>query len=388
MKQLRSIGLLILVMTSMTGGAFAQEPNGSPPEPENDRWIVQFEGAPPENEIDALISYTGGQTVKRLHLINGRAVRGSESMVATLRTSILVKRVEKDVIRKATAKPAPGQTIPWGVDRIDAEKAWGTPTGSGITGNGVKVAVLDTGISLTHPDLKDRISTDCSYNTIDPSKTPEDLNGHGSHVAGTIAASNNGIGVVGVAPRATLCAVQVLSASGWGYCSDIIEGLSWVIGKGIKVANMSYGGSDLCSGEKEALDSADAAGVTLVAAAGNNYGGAVDYPANHDKVIAVTAINNSNGFASFSSQGDAVDLAAPGVAIPSTYKKAGYKTLSGTSMAAPHVSGVAALVLEKNSSFAPANVRNCLQSTAESLGLSANQQGAGLVDAEKAITCR
>lgn len=382
MKQLRSIGLLMLVVASMTGGAFAQEPNGAPSEPENDRWIVQFEGAPSENEIDALISYTGGQTVKRLHLINGRAVRGPESMVATLRTSILVKRVEKDVIRKATAKPAPGQTIPWGVDRIDAEKAWGTSTGSGV-----KVAVLDTGISLSHPDLKDNINTSCSYNTINPSKAPEDLNGHGSHVAGTIAASNNGIGVVGVAPKATLCAVQVLSASGWGYCSDIIEGLDWSIQKGMKVANMSYGGSELCSGEKEALDSADAAGITLVAAAGNNYGGAVDYPAAYAKVIAVTAINSSNGFASFSSQGDAVDLTAPGVAIPSTYKKAGYKTLSGTSMAAPHVSGVAALVLEKKPSFTPDQVKNCLQNTAESLGLSANQQGAGLVDAEKAVAC-
>lgn len=383
MKQLRSIGLLMLAVAFMTGGVFAQEPNGAPPEPENDRWIVQFEGAPSENEIDALIGYTGGQTVKRLHLINGRAVRGSESMVATLRTSIMVKRVEKDVIRRATAKPASSETTPWGVDRIDADKAWGTATGSGV-----KVAVMDTGISLAHPDLKDRISADCSRNIIDPGKTPEDLNGHGSHVAGTIAAIHNSFGVVGVAPNASLCAVQVLSASGSGYCSDIIDGLSWVIGKGIKVANMSYGGSELCSGESEALTLADAAGITLVAAAGNNYGGAVDYPAKHDKVIAVTAVNASGGFASFSSKGLEVDLAAPGVSIPSTYKKAGYKTLSGTSMAAPHVSGVAALVLQRNPGFAPAQVKACLQNTAERLaGLTDEQQGSGLVDAENAVTC-
>lgn len=404
MKQLRSIGLLMSVMASMTGGAFAQEPNGAPPEPENDRWIVQFEGAPSENEIDALISYTGGQTVKRLHLINGRAVRGPESMVATLRTSILVKRVEKDVIRKATAKPAPGQTIPWGVDRIDAEKAWGTSTGSGV-----KVAVLDTGISLSHPDLKDNIpplkdiSKNCSYNAIDPSKAPEDQNGHGSHVAGTIAAIDNNIGVVGVAPKASLCAVQVLNAAGFGYTSDIIAGLSWVIGEVIKgetpsedrclsprakVINMSYGGSELSEAEKKALDQAhDCAKITLVAAAGNNYHGAVDYPAAYAKVIAVTAIDINNKFAFFSSQGEEVDLTAPGVAIPSTYKKAGYQTLSGTSMAAPHVSGAAALVLKKNPDLTPAQVKNCLQNTAESLGLSANQQGAGLVDAEKAVTC-
>jgi subtilisin family serine protease len=381
MKQLRLIGLLMLAAASMTGRAFAQEPNGVPSEPENDRWIVQFEGTPSENEIDALISYTGGQTIKRLHLINGRAVRGSESMVAVLRTSILVKRVEKDVIRKATAaKPAPGETLPWGVDRIDAEKAWATSKG-----NGIKVAVLDTGISLSHPDLKDNIKG--GYNTIDPSKAPEDQNGHGSHVAGTIAAVHNSIGVVGVAPQASLYAVQVLSASGWGYCSDIIEGLGWIVNKGMKVANMSYGGSEPCDGEITALNLADADGITLVAAAGNNSGGPVDWPAKHEKVIAVTAINGSNGFASFSSQGDEVDLTAPGVSIPSTYKKAGYKTLSGTSMAAPHVSGTAALVLEKNANLTPAQVKSCLQDTAKKLGLPPEQQGSGLVDAVNAVAC-
>ena len=388
MKQLRSIGLLMLAVASMSGGAFAQEPDGAPPEPENDRWIVQFEGAPSENEIDALISYTGGQTVKRLHLINGRAVRGPESMVATLRTSILVKRVEKDVIRKATAaKPAPGETLPWGVDRIDAEKAWGTSTGSGI-----KVAVLDTGISKSHPDLKGNIKG--GFNAVnDLNEIPEDQNGHGSHVAGTIAAVDNNIGVVGVAPQASLYAVQVLNAAGWGYCSDIIQGLNWSIENSMQVANMSYGGSE-CLGEGDALAAAYANGITLVAAAGNNYGGAVDWPAKHDKVIAVTAINSKDGFASFSSQGPEVDLTAPGVSIPSTYKKGGYKTLSGTSMAAPHVSGVAALVLEKNSKLTPADVKKRLEQTAECLGslgsCSTNGtknwlQGWGLVDACKAV---
>ena len=384
MKQLRLIALLILSVVSLTGGVFAQEPDETPAEPENNRWIVQFEGTPSENEIEALLSHTGGQTIKRLKLINGRAVRGSESMVAALRTSIMVKRVEKDVIRKATAKPpkpTPDETIPWGVAHIGAETAWSTSTG-----NGVKVAVLDTGISLSHPDLQANIKG--GYNAINPSKPPEDLNGHGSHVSGTIAAALNSIGVAGVAPQASLYAVQVLGASGSGYCSDIIEGLDWSISNGMQVANMSYGGPDLCDGEKEALDLADAAGITLVAAAGNNYGGAVDYPGAYEKVIAVSAINSSNAFASFSSQGSEVDLTAPGVSIPSTYKKGGYKTLSGTSMAAPHVSGVAALVLQLHASMTPAQVRNCLQSTAVHLaGLTDAQQGSGLVNAANAVGC-
>lgn len=380
MKQIFSIALAAFAAAFMAGGAHAQEP-------ENDRWIVQFEGAPGENEIEALIGHAGGQTIKRLPLVNGRAVRGPEAMVSVLRTSILVKRVEKDALRKATAKPAPGQSLPWGVNRIDAELAWGS-----ATGEGVKVAVLDTGISLSHSDLKGNIKG--GYNAIDPAKSPEDQNGHGSHVAGTIAAVNNSLGVVGVAPKASLYAVQVLGASGWGYCSDIIEGLGWSINNQMKVANMSFGGSEPCSGEVEALDSAHAAGITLVAAAGNNYGGEVDWPAKHDKVIAVTAIDSKNAFASFSSKGPEVDLTAPGVSIYSTYKKGGYQVLSGTSMAAPHVSGVAALVLQKNPGFTPDKVKARLESTAECLGNlggcttngSRNElQGYGLVDAEAAV---
>lgn len=380
MKQIFSIALAAFAAAFMAGGAHGQEP-------ENDRWIVQFEGAPGENEIEALIGHAGGQTIKRLPLVNGRAVRGSESMVSVLRTSILVKRVEKDVIRKATAKPAPGQSLPWGVDRIDAELAWGSATGSGV-----KVAVLDTGISLSHPDLKENIKG--GYNAIDPAKSPEDQNGHGSHVAGTIAAVNNSLGVVGVAPKASLYAVQVLTASGWGYCSDIIEGLTWSINNKMQVANMSYGGSEPCNGEIDALNQAYDAGITLVAAAGNNYGGEVDWPAKHDKVIAVTAINASGGIASFSSKGPEVDLTAPGVSIYSTYKKGGYQVLSGTSMAAPHVSGVAALVLQKNPGFIPDKVKARLESTAECLstlggcttnGTRNELQGYGLVDAEAAV---
>lgn len=380
MKQIFSIALAAFAAASMSGAAYAQEPG-------NDRWIVRFEGAQGENEIEALIGYAGGQTIKRLPLVNGRAVRGPEAMVAVLRTSIMVKGVEKDVIRKATAKPAPGQSLPWGVNRIDAELAWKT-----ATGEGVKVAVLDTGISLSHPDLKGNIKV--GYNAIDPTKAPEDQNGHGSHVAGIIAAIDNSFGVVGVAPKASLYAVQVLGASGWGYCSDIIEGLTWSINNQMQVANMSYGGSEPCNGEIAALDEAYKKGITLVAAAGNNYGGEVDWPAKHDKVIAVTAINASGGFASFSSKGPEVDLTAPGVSIPSTYKKGGYQTLSGTSMAAPHVSGVAALVLQKNPGFKPEQVKARLESTAECLtnlggcttnGTRDELQGYGLVDAEAAV---
>lgn len=374
MNTLRWSNLLLVFLATLTTSAVAQEP-------ENDRWIVQFEGTQVEAEREALIGYAGGQSIKRLPLINGRAVKGPEYMAAVLRSSILVKRVERDVLRHATAKLPADQVLPWGVDRIDAEKAWAGATG--ITGSGVKVAVLDTGISFSHPDLKGNVKG--GYNTISPSMAPEDQNGHGSHVAGIIAAVDNTIGVVGVAPMASLYAVQVLNAAGWGYCSDIVEGLDWSITNHMQVANMSYGSSEPCSGEIDALNKAYAAGITLVAAAGNNYGGAVDWPAKHPNVIAVTAITQNNQFASFSSQGPEVGFAAPGDSIYSTYKKGGYKTLSGTSMAAPHVSGVSALVLQKNPKFRPDDVKKKLESTAENIGLPPEQQGKGLVDAEAAV---
>lgn len=382
MKTLR-YSVIFICFLGLFGRVHAQEGPDAAHEPETNRWIVQFESWFSDAERDALIAHVGGETLRRLDIIKGRAVRMGEGAAGTLGSSLGVKRVERDAVRRATAKPGGGgggggQTMPWGIDRIDADEAWPT-----AKGDGVKVAVIDTGISHSHPDL----AVAGGINLVRPGRAPNDDNGHGSHVAGIIAALDNPVGVVGVAPRATLYAVKVLNAAGFGYCSDIIAGMAWAGDNGMKVANMSFGGSIACQSECETATAVVGQGSLLVAAAGNNYGGAVDYPGACQNVVAVSATTQADELASFSSVGPEVSLAAPGASINSTYKGSGYKILSGTSMAAPHVSGVAALVFEENLNYTPAQVRGRLESTAECLSGSCSniQEGHGLVDAAAAV---
>lgn len=264
------------------------------------------------------------------------------------------------------------QPTPWGIAAINAPQVWV----SGNTADPIKVGVIDTGISLGHPDLKANIKG--GINTINPRRSPDDDNGHGSHVAGIIAALNNTQGVVGGAPLADLYAIKVLNSAGSGYYSDIIEGLQWAVANHMQVVNMSLGGTADYQPLHDAIIAAKNAGVTIVAAAGNS-GGAVIYPAAYPETIAVSATDASNNIASWSSRGPEVDLAAPGVNIYSTYKGTSYATLSGTSMAAPHVAASAALVLgtpvgssdtNGDGVWNPSEVLAKLEGTATDLGAS------------------
>jgi subtilisin len=285
----------------------------------------------------------------------------------------------------------PPQRVPTGVARIGAPLA-------ANTGAGVGVAIIDTGIDLTHPDLKANIAAQ-SKSCVTGSKNAEDDNGHGTHVAGTIAAANNTIGVVGVAPQAKLFAVKVLNRSGSGTWSSIICGIDWVTANasayGIKVANMSLGGAGTSDNNcgltnndalHKAICNSTAAGVTYVVAAGNESTNASNsVPAGYnDTVITVSALADSNGlpnglggatsygaddtFASFSNFGSGVDIAAPGVSILSTWLGGGYNTISGTSMATPHVAGSAALYIASHPGALWSQVRNALVSAGEALG--------------------
>jgi subtilisin len=300
-----------------------------------------------------------------------------ERLIDKIRDSDDVVYIEEDVMMYALQL----QPIPWGVDKIDAELVWDKSKG----GN-VDVAILDTGIDNDHPDLKGNIAGGVNFagtGLKDGSTNPSYWNdgyGHGTHCAGIVAAVNNGIGVVGVAPGVRLWAVKVLSDNGSGYTSDVIQGLEWCAAKGIKVASMSLGGTTGSDSLKNACNATYSAGVLLVAAAGN--GGGVNYPAAYDSVIAVSATNESDVIASFSSYGPKIELAAPGVNIYSTFNDGGYKLASGTSMACPHVAGVAALIW----SVSNVNVRARLQKTAKDLGDAERDQlyGYGRVDAAKA----
>ncbi len=341
-----------------------------------------------------LIKRAGGVKVKSLPLINAAAVLADNVSLKALKEREEVKRVDDDVSvfalvlssiqgGKAVAIQPP-QTLPWGVDRVDAELAFVTNPGSFV-----KVGIVDTGIDLSHPDLKDNIKG--GVNAINPTKNANDDNGHGTHVAGIAAAINNTIGVVGVGPSINLYAIKVLGRNGSGFLSDIIEGLQWAIQNQMQVVNMSLGTSSDIQSFHDAVIAVRNAGIVQVAAAGNS-GGSVLYPAAYSEVIAVSALDQNDNIASFSSRGPEVDLAAPGVEIPSAYKGGTYATLSGTSMSAPHVTGAAALVLKTfvgiydsngNGLWDPDEVQAKLEALAADLGQVGKDilYGAGLVNA-------
>lgn len=290
------------------------------------------------------------------------------------------------------------QTIPTGIDRIEVDQVLDGGTFD------VDVAIIDTGIDLDHPDLNVVGGVDCikiDRKTGECKAGGDDDNGHGSHTAGTVAALDNGIGVVGVAPGARLYAVKVLDRRGSGSLSGVIRGIEWVTANAdvIDVVNMSLGGGggdDTDGGDCSLSTDAEHiaicalvnAGVTVVVAAGNESSdAATSTPAAYDEVITVSALADFDGtaggagsgeyrfsscteaeddsFACFSNYGHDVDIIAPGVGILSTYMSGGYATSSGTSMAAPHVAGAAARLLAADPSLAPLDVKAMLLAAAD-----------------------
>jgi len=347
--------------------------------------IIVFKQGVDESTALKIIEKAGGSAKKSLRLINGQAVvLPSKTAEKALADNSQVLRIDEDIVvavsKVSTPVVQPAQVLPWGIDRIDADVAWEV-----YTGNAVKVAIIDTGVDTDHPDLRANIKG--GINTINPRKTYQDDNGHGTHVAGIIGAVNNNIGVVGTAPQVQIYAVKALDRNGSGYLSDIIEGLQWAINNNIQVINMSLGTSTDNQSFHDAIKAVYNAGIIQVAAAGNDGSAdnSVNYPAKYPETIAVSAIDSSGQIASFSSRGPEVAVAAPGVDVNSTWNTGFYKAISGTSMAAPHVTGTAALVISARGLMTPDNMKAYLKSTAENLGLSSNLQGAGLIDAQAAV---
>ncbi|MDX2260965.1 MAG: S8 family peptidase [Gemmatimonadales bacterium] len=276
--------------------------------------------------------------------------------------------------------------IPWGVARVTAPEVWA----GGNSGGGVKVAVMDSGIDINHSDLQ----VVGGYNAVTRTASGynDDLsicNGHGTHIAGTIAAKANGTGVVGIAPAAQLYSIKVfenIGGSCLAYTSSQIVGLNWAVTQGIRLVNVSIGSTSESYSYENAMQTAAAQGTYVVAAAGNS-GGSMSYPGFSTHVIGVGALDSGNNRASFSSFGPALDFAAPGVGINSTMPGGGYGGKSGTSMATPHVVGVAALILAAQPGLSLDGLRQKLQDGALDLGSAGYDEytGGGLVRAQNSL---
>jgi subtilisin len=285
-------------------------------------------------------------------VIHGFTVRvPNQQVIDVLAKDPRVAYIEQDQRVKAF------QTLPTGINRVDADLS-PTQSGDGRGSIDADIAILDTGIDLSHPDLNIYVQKTFVSGT----SSANDDNGHGTHVAGIAAAKDNGYGVVGVAPGARLWAIKVIDSTGSGFISTLISGIDYIAkySSQVDVANLSLGCECKSSALDTAINNAVASGITFVVAAGNDHIDASTLsPANNPNVIAVSAIADSDGkcggrgpstsyghddsFASFSNYGSTVDMAAPGVHILSTYKGSSYAYMTGTSMAASHVTGAAAL---------------------------------------------
>lgn len=266
---------------------------------------------------------------------------------------------------------------------IDAINGWNIETGS----NSVMIAVVDTGVDYQQEDLSGKVVK--GYDFVNEDYDPMDDNGHGTHVAGIAAGtSNNGRGIAGVCPQCSILAVKVITADGAGANSWIANGIANAVNLGARVINLSLGGLDNSSTIRLAIQQAYQAGVVVIAASGNDGSSVPLYPAALSEVIAVGATNRYGERASFSSYGSHLELTAPGEAIYSTLPNNRYEAWNGTSMASPHVAGLAGLLLSRNPSMTNQQVRQVMIASAQDLGTSGHDSyfGYGRINVQAALS--
>jgi hypothetical protein len=270
----------------------------------------------------------------------------------------------------------------WNLPEIEAERGWNWNKGN----ENIVVAVVDTGVQSDHPDLKGRLVK--GANIVDPSKPPEDDVGHGTHVAGIIAAQvNNHEGVAGLTWYTKIMPIKALDSSGSGSTYSVAEGIIWAVDHGANVINMSLGNYAQAQFLHDAVRYAHDHGVVTVAASGNDNTDRPGYPAAYPEVFAVAATDPGSVKAEYSNFGNYIDVAAPGTQIASTYPGSRYASLSGTSMACPHVSALASLVRAANPQLSNVEVMDLLRRTARDVGKKGkdNVFGYGEIDISTAL---
>lgn len=372
---MKKLLMLLAVVTSffvLSLTAFAEDGK--------ENYLVKFERIPAFNDYSPL-GIDAAEVKHDFDTLDMIEVELTKGQVVALENNPNVAYVEEDIPVYAHQ-----QEVPYGITRVQSPSVHQ----GGHTGSGTKLAILDTGIDAYHEDLN--VSGGYSVFASGWDANPfYDGNGHGTHVAGTAAALDNGTGVVGVAPGADLYAVKVLAADGSGSASGVVKGIEWAVQNGIDVINMSLGSSVHSQAIQDAVDAAYYEyDILVVAAAGNDgnsfgTGDSVDYPARYDSTVAVAATDQNDGRAYFSSTGPAVDISAPGVSILSTVPGNGYYSLNGTSMAAPHVAGGGAVLRSAFPDASAAEIRNMMESTAKNIGTNDAWYGMGLMQLDDAI---
>lgn len=366
------------------------------------RLAARAERAPrPWRELTASLK----DSLDRTAVLSFDTSRSIDDIVREYRANPAVELVEPHYRSTAFLVPTdPSYSVLWGMTKIQAPQAWDVHTGSGVV-----VAVVDTGVDYNHPDLAatmwvnvDEVAgngvDDDGNGFVDDARgwnfaygnaNPMDDHSHGTHVAGTVAAvANNSVGVVGVAFNARWMAVKGLDSAGSGGNADLAAGVIYAADNGADVINASWGGTVSDSVLSNAVAYAQSHGVVVVAAAGNSNADVSGfYPASYPGVIAVAATDTADQRAAFSNWGSRIDVSAPGVSIFSTKPGASYGYLQGTSMASPHVAGVAALVLSKFPALSVAQVRTSLLSAVDDVGPPGFdiQTGHGRINAFKAV---
>lgn len=364
---------------------------------ETTKVIIQFDS--PVGQVErAFIHGLGGEISHEYSLVSAIAVELPAAALTGLAHNPRILSVEEDLAVQAMVFDDE-YADSWSLANINA-----TPVHvGGNTGSGVKVGIIDSGVSVAHADL----AVVGGYDWVQDDTNPDDVYGHGTHVAGITCAAMNGFGAVGVAPDCDLYSLRVLNDAGSGNTSDILAAVNWAVAHDLDIINLSLGrATDMGSVAEATFAAAYDAGVLIVAAAGNSgtargKGKNTIYPAKYASVIAVAATDSADNRAYFSSTGNEVEIAAPGLGVHSTWNDADspanpqpqcdapdrcYKDASGTSMASPQVAGVAALIIAAGVQNNQ-EVRAILQSTATDLGASGrdSEYGFGLVNAQAAV---
>ncbi|NHN48380.1 S8 family serine peptidase [Halostella sp. JP-L12] len=378
-------------------GGVASATPGRPPGPREDEILVGVSAASTMDDVQAQVEREipdDAEVVHRNETLGYMAVRlpdrastqARESVKSAMANRNGVRYAEDNATYHALAQPNdPRYGDQYAPQQVNAPAAWDTTLGS----ENVTVAVVDQGVKYDHPDLADQFGANKGRDFVDDDGDPypTDMSNeyHGTHVAGIAAATtNNGTGIAGMS-NSRLLSARALSPQSGGSTADIADAVQWAADQGADVINMSLGGGGYTSTMKNAVSYATSNGSLVVCAAGNDGSRGVSYPAAYDETVAVSALDQNEDLADFSQYGDKVDVAAPGVDVLSAWTTSDYNRISGTSMACPAAAGVAALGKAVDSSLSATELRQRLKETAVDVGLSADRQGAGRVDAANIV---